>query len=150
MDQPKIKSIKELQHQIALGTVELSPNIPKNIGLTSTTRRTLTGSKIHRMLSRAVELGGTISRKEISEVASTTYDSRHIDHAEVLGLIKRLHPYAPQRGRRDVSYEITELGRRAGRAFQLKTYLSYNLYGGLVRINIKINLEAFLYHAVSK
>ncbi len=146
MDQPKIKSIKELQHQIALGTIELSQNIPKNIRLTSTTRRMVAGGKIHRMLQKAVELGGTISRKEISEVASTIFDSRHINHAEVLGLLVRLHPYAPQRGRK-ISYKITEVGRRAVRIFQLEDKGWRTVY---CQVDIEINLEAFLYHAVSE
>ena len=146
MDQPKIKSIKELRHQIALGTVELSLNIPKNIGLTSTTQRMVAGGKIHRMLQKAVELGGTISRKEISEVASTIFDSRHINHAEVLGLLVRLHPYAPQHGRK-ISYKITEVGRRAVRIFQLEDKGWRTVY---CQVDIEINLEAFLYHAVSK
>ena len=80
----EIKTIKELEHQIALGTVKLSGNIPKNIGVASTTRKMIVNGKIHRTLRRAIELEGVILRTEISKVASTKDADPFIAHAEVL------------------------------------------------------------------
>ena len=138
---PQIKSIKELEHQIALGTAQLGPNIPSNIGINTKTRRLAVDANIHRILRRAVELDGTIPRTEISKVASTSVSSVHIAHAEVLGLIKRLCPYENRNGRR-ISFVITKTGRQA-----LKVFNNGGKPRSFVKVDVKINLEAFVFHA---
>jgi len=110
---PTIVSLDELKIQLALGSITLNSRIPKGLDLNATTRRLRTNSKMHRMLSRGVELGGILPRTEITKVVSTNYSTIFIIHAEVMGLMKRLHPYTAKRGKHKVVYEITDIGRKA-------------------------------------
>jgi len=140
----KIKSIKELEVQIALGAITPCGNVPKNIKATTKVRRFLVGGKVHSLLREAVRLRrNIITRKEISNAVCTQYSSTFIAHAEIFGFIERLCPYEPQNGRRGMSFRLTKLGRHAAMALQYKR--NHNRRG-YVQVEIKINLDAINYH----
>ena len=137
---PKIKSIKELEHQIALGTVELGRDIPSCVGTHTKTYKLLWGGRIHSMLQAAAEFSGAIPRTELSKVASTQYSSRHISYAEVLGLLKRTSTYERHNGRK-LFFNITKVGRQA---LDILNNCSPKPF---VRVPVKVNREAYLYYA---
>ena len=140
---PKIKSIKELEHQIALGTVKLGQDIPKRIGTYTKTYRLLIRGRIHDMLQAATKFNGPIPRTELSKVASTQYSSRHISYAEVLGLLKRTSVYERHNGRK-LFFNITKTGRQA---LAILNNNNINKWGSFKVVPVKVNRKAYLYYA---
>ena len=140
----QIKTVKELDHQIALGLVTPGTNIPgrvKKYGRGLKTFKLPAGGRIHTILDAAIKLGGTIPRSEITKITKCDFTSRHIAHAEVLGLIKRTCSYEPQRGKKMV-YKITDKGRQACEIID-RDYVGDETN---VTVPVKVNVKAYLYH----
>ena len=146
MKTPTIKTLKELDHQVALGPVKLKSNIPGKVQRNGRDIKTFPlppGGRIHSILLEAVRLGGTIARSNITKVTKCQWTSRHIAHAEVLGLIKRLCPYAPQYGRK-YSYKLTKEGRQAHDLLESDTPSGDGIN---ISVPVKVDSEAYFYHS---
>ncbi len=138
---PKIKSIKEIEIQMALGTIQLGSNIPKNITFNTKTYKLPVRGRIHLLLEGASHFV-IVPRTELSKASSTQYSSQHISRAEVLGFLKRMCPYEKRNGKQ-LSFKLTEIGKQALKILDN----NINAPRKFIKVPIKVDPDAYFYYA---
>jgi len=131
---------EELKIQLALGTLELNHQIPNKLHLGDTQYKVPVRGRIFQALKIAVNefKCGEFQRKDF---ASGDLDNTRVSFCEILGLIKRYHPYDSKSGRK-TCFKITEVGKHAYKKLAKETG-----YMRKVSIDIEINFEALKFYA---